>query len=185
MEKSKRNNWKASGKKPLISKDMPIGEVVSKWPETGSVMAEYGLHCIGCHISPFESIEAGAVAHGLAQKQIGEMLQRMNEVASRDDSAKGEGIIVSDSAAMKFRELMQKEGKEGWGLELSMEQEGCSGQGCVIDFAEKPGAGEIVLEAKGMRIFVSETDRQRANGIRIDYTEGTGGSGFRILMPKG
>lgn len=48
-----------------ITKDMPIGEVVHKYPETIPVFMQHGLMCFGCAIARFESIEQGAVAHGI------------------------------------------------------------------------------------------------------------------------
>jgi len=49
-----------------ITKDMKIGDVVEKYPETMQVFANYGLHCIGCHVAAWETIEQGAMAHGVS-----------------------------------------------------------------------------------------------------------------------
>ena len=49
-----------------ITKDMQIGEVVDKYPESAEVMLANRLHCIGCHVARWESIEQGASAHGLS-----------------------------------------------------------------------------------------------------------------------
>ncbi len=48
-----------------ITKAMPIGDVVRQHPETIEVFSKHGLHCIGCAVASFESIEEGAVAHGI------------------------------------------------------------------------------------------------------------------------
>ncbi len=57
-----------------ITKKMPITEVVEKYPETVSVFAEHGLHCIGCIAARFENIEQGAAAHGVdADKLVAEL----------------------------------------------------------------------------------------------------------------
>ena len=48
-----------------ITKEMTIEEVVSQYPETMMVFMRHGLHCVGCHVSAFESIEEGAAAHGI------------------------------------------------------------------------------------------------------------------------
>lgn len=49
----------------VITKSMSIGEVVQKHPETIPVFMQHGLHCLGCAIASFESIEQGAQAHGI------------------------------------------------------------------------------------------------------------------------
>lgn len=48
-----------------ITKDMTIEQVVSEYPETMLVFMRHGLHCVGCHVSAYESIEEGAMAHGI------------------------------------------------------------------------------------------------------------------------
>ena len=52
----------------LITKDMPIGEVVERYPEAAEVLTAYGLHCVGCHVSPFETVEQGALGHGMERQ---------------------------------------------------------------------------------------------------------------------
>ncbi|MBL7050945.1 DUF1858 domain-containing protein [Candidatus Woesearchaeota archaeon] len=62
-----------------ITKDMTLGEVITKHPESAEIMAEYGLHCIGCHVAAWESVEEGAKAHGLNDEKVKEMLDKMNK----------------------------------------------------------------------------------------------------------
>jgi hybrid cluster-associated redox disulfide protein len=48
-----------------IFKEMPIGDVVQKYPQTIEVFLRHGLMCFGCAIARFENIEQGAMAHGI------------------------------------------------------------------------------------------------------------------------
>jgi hybrid cluster-associated redox disulfide protein len=48
-----------------VTKEMSIGEVVVKWPESAGVFMAYGLFCFGCAAARYETIEQGAVAHGI------------------------------------------------------------------------------------------------------------------------
>ncbi|MFW9803689.1 MAG: DUF1858 domain-containing protein [Candidatus Thorarchaeota archaeon] len=57
-----------------ITKDMTIGEVVMKWPETAGTFMEWGLHCYGCAVARFENIEQGAQAHGIDPDKLVEAL---------------------------------------------------------------------------------------------------------------
>ena len=59
-----------------IKKDMPIGDVVTKHPETIEVFLKHGLHCIGCHVAAYESLEEGAKAHGIDAKKLLEDLNK-------------------------------------------------------------------------------------------------------------
>jgi hybrid cluster-associated redox disulfide protein len=49
----------------MITKDMGIMEIVEKYPITVEVFSRYGMHCFGCMAARFESLEQGALAHGL------------------------------------------------------------------------------------------------------------------------
>lgn len=69
--------------KEKITKKMTLGDIVSKFPGTAEVMARYGLHCIGCHVAAWESLEDGAKAHGLSDKDIKKMLKDMNELTGK------------------------------------------------------------------------------------------------------
>ncbi len=63
--------------KQKITKEMRIDEVIKKYPETVEIFVKYGFHCIGCIAASFESIEQGAMAHGIT---VEELLEDLNEV---------------------------------------------------------------------------------------------------------
>ncbi len=48
-----------------VTKEMSIGEVVMKWPESAGIFLQHGLHCYGCAAARYETIEQGATAHGV------------------------------------------------------------------------------------------------------------------------
>ena len=48
-----------------VNKEMSIAEVVMKWPESAGAFMEAGLHCYGCAAARYETIEQGAMAHGV------------------------------------------------------------------------------------------------------------------------
>ncbi len=63
-----------------ITKEDTIEEVVGKYPETMMVFMKHGLHCVGCHVSAFESIEEGAMAHGIS---VDALVSDLNRIASK------------------------------------------------------------------------------------------------------
>jgi hybrid cluster-associated redox disulfide protein len=63
-----------------VKKDANLADVVFKYPDVAEVLMDYGLHCVGCIASSFDTIEAGAKVHGLSDSEIDEMLERINEV---------------------------------------------------------------------------------------------------------
>ena len=63
----------------MITKDTTIEEVVNQYPETTMVFMKHSLHCVGCHVSEFESIEEGAMAHGI---NVDALVDDLNKVIS-------------------------------------------------------------------------------------------------------
>jgi len=62
-----------------ITKEMTIEEVVTQYPETMMVFMRHGLHCVGCHVSAYESIEEGALAHGI---NVDALVSDLNKVTA-------------------------------------------------------------------------------------------------------
>lgn len=61
-----------------ITKDMGIMSAVDNYPETIEVFQQFGMHCFGCMAARFESIEEGALAHGI---DVDELMKALNEAA--------------------------------------------------------------------------------------------------------
>lgn len=84
-----------------ITKEMTLGEVVQAYPETVHIMFKYGLHCIGCHVAAWETIEQGMQAHGNAPEQIEKMVLEMNEAVGEREKASMAGIASARKAPAK------------------------------------------------------------------------------------
>jgi len=65
--------------KNTVDKSMILGDIVKKYPKAAVIMMEYGLHCIGCHVASWESIEQGASGHGLDSDEIDRMVDDINK----------------------------------------------------------------------------------------------------------
>ncbi len=64
-----------------ITKEMGIIEVVQKWPDTARVLMESGMGCLGCAAAHFETIEQGALAHGI---DVDALIEAMNQVVPQE-----------------------------------------------------------------------------------------------------
>jgi hybrid cluster-associated redox disulfide protein len=54
----------------MITKEMPITDIVMNFPEVVPVFREYGLGCIGCMAARFENLDQGAQVHGIDIEQL-------------------------------------------------------------------------------------------------------------------
>lgn len=68
-----------------ITKDMAIGDVVYKHPETIEVFMNHGLHCVGCAVAQFENIEQGCKAHGI---DADELVKDLNDALEKTEKQK-------------------------------------------------------------------------------------------------
>lgn len=48
-----------------VTRDMGIQDTVDRYPQLVPVFFKHGLGCLGCAAARFESIEQGAMAHGI------------------------------------------------------------------------------------------------------------------------
>ncbi len=62
-----------------IKKNDKIEDIVEQYPETMMVFMKHGLHCVGCHVSAFESIEEGAMVHGI---NVDALVDDLNRIVS-------------------------------------------------------------------------------------------------------
>lgn len=54
----------------MISKKMLISDIVEKYPFVIQPLMMAGMGCIGCSVSVAESLEDGALAHGLDPDEL-------------------------------------------------------------------------------------------------------------------
>ncbi len=62
-----------------ITKDMTIADIISANPKAAEVFEKYGLHCAHCELGKVETLEEGAKGHGLTEKEVEEMVERINK----------------------------------------------------------------------------------------------------------
>lgn len=53
-----------------ITKKMSFAEILKKNPNSAEILFNNGMHCIGCAMAMTESLEQGAMAHGLDADKI-------------------------------------------------------------------------------------------------------------------
>jgi hybrid cluster-associated redox disulfide protein len=65
---------------------MSFGEVLRKYPQTVKTFFSFGMHCFGCAIAENETIEQGALAHGVSPD---ELVEELNKVVAEKAKEKG------------------------------------------------------------------------------------------------
>ena len=194
----------------LIQENMTIGEVVEKYPKAAEIMTRYGLHCVGCHVSPLETVKQGALGHGMPKEIFRKMMKEVNEFATNgskqeideelkelkeriiQDKMKEVGykqkmvrdiLSLTDTAIKKVKSLIQNE--EGVNaLRVQVVSGGCSGFSYDLSFVEKGQKDDIEMDAKGLKVYIAKKSIPKLQGVRIDFVDGLQGSGFKIDNPN-
>jgi len=72
----KKTKTKITNKKQKITKKMNFSEIMEKYPEATEVLFESGMHCIGCPMAMQETLEQGAIVHGINPDEIVEKINK-------------------------------------------------------------------------------------------------------------
>ncbi|MGV8151191.1 MAG: DUF1858 domain-containing protein [Candidatus Woesearchaeota archaeon] len=68
-----------------ISKDMIIAEIVDKHPYLAEYIMDYGVHCVGCGVSSFETLEEGFTGHGISEEEVDTIIDELNKVIEENE----------------------------------------------------------------------------------------------------
>ena len=184
-----KNNESTAEEQNLISQDMIIQEILTRFPGKSEMLAQEmvneGLHCVGCGASTFETLAAGMLGHGKTPKEVSSLVERLNAVLK--EPVELDKISITERAAAHFLKVLDDQGKQGWSLRIFEAPGQCGDFQYELDFSEKADLDkDMVFSTEfGFDIHVMKTQLQRLLGSRIDYIEGgLTGSGFKVSNPN-
>ena len=68
-----------------IDPQININDLITEFPELAEVLTwEYGLHCVNCIISEYDTLKQGAAIHGIEGKDFDDMLAHLEEVINEE-----------------------------------------------------------------------------------------------------
>jgi iron-sulfur cluster assembly accessory protein len=94
-------------------------------------------------------------------------------------------ITLTDTAAIKVKELLDAEGAEELALRVAVRPGGCSGFSYEMFFD-----GDIAADDQqatyldGVKVVVDQASAQLLEGATLDYKDGLNQSGFAITNPN-
>jgi iron-sulfur cluster assembly accessory protein len=169
-----------------IHRQMTIEQILSMFPFKAQKLSQEitnaGLHCVGCHAATWETLEAGMYGHGMSDEAIDRLVGRLNTLLEEEIDATT--ITITPRAAKKYLEILEEEGKQGWGLRFAERMAGCNGFEYVLDYSEKAKSDDTVFESLGIKIHIANNMVSRLLGSEIDFVDGLQGSGFKISNPN-
>ena len=67
--------------KQKIKKEMNFNEIMRNFPNVTEILLGKGMHCIGCPMAMQETLEEGALAHGL---DVEVLVKELNDKINRE-----------------------------------------------------------------------------------------------------
>lgn len=172
--------------KQKIHREMTIEDIFYCHPQKSQKLAQeltnIGLSCVGCSAASFETIESGLMSHGMGDKEIDALIERLNKII--DEKVDLTKVSITEIAAKKFLQICEGEGKAGYHLYLSEKAAGCSGFEYVLDFAKEIKDKDIAFTEHGVSVLINKNQEERLLGCEIDFVDGLQGAGFKVSNPN-
>lgn len=164
---------------------MTIYEVLEKHPEAAEIMQQFGLYCVGCSMSAFETLEQGVLGHGMPKKTLNELLKVLNDDYEKfQKTVAKKGVYLTDRAAVKIVVLSKAENRKIHALRVQMERK----KDEIIyamDFANKPKKDDHIIDfPHKVQLFIDPKSFEILKGSTIDYVMNYEAEGFKIDNPN-
>ncbi len=94
-------------------------------------------------------------------------------------------VTMTETAAKKVAELRLEEGKPEWGLRIRVVGGGCSGMSYELGWEDEQAAGDNVVEASGIKVYIDQMSAPYLTGSGIDFVgNNVLGAGLAIKNPN-
>ena len=135
-----------------LSPQTNIRELVQALPIAEAVLTKFGLHCAGCGVNKYETIEAGAKAHGLRVEPILAALEdakrtgTVPQIAEADRTAqrRAPGAFTRRAAFKHVVPVMSGKGGVGKSLVTSLLAVGLRGQNLKVGILDADITGPSI-----------------------------------------
>jgi hybrid cluster-associated redox disulfide protein len=163
---AKKSNSNPGSVGGSVKKTDVLGEVIDKYPEVAPILGQAGLHCIGCHVSAYESIVDGCLAHGMSEKDVDELVKKANKRISEYN--KLPQLIFTQKAVLELEKRLGK----GSGRKKFIRLVQNFGE-FDFDAVESKETDEFVVEAvageKKVSVLLLPRIERMLRGVRVDF----------------
>jgi iron-sulfur cluster assembly protein len=93
-------------------------------------------------------------------------------------------LKVSESASVKVRSLLQRQGRSDGVLRVAVIGGGCSGLQYKLDLQDAPANRDILVESGGIRVVVDPKTAIYVTGSQLEYADKLEDGGFKVNNPN-
>jgi iron-sulfur cluster assembly accessory protein len=100
------------------------------------------------------------------------------------DQTERSGVILTDTAATKVKNLLEQEGRDDLRLRVAVQPGGCSGLRYQLFFDERALDGDVVNDFGGVDVVTDRMSAPYLGGAVIDFVDTIEKQGFTIDNPN-
>ena len=93
-------------------------------------------------------------------------------------------LKVSESASVKVKSLLQRQGRSDGVLRVAVIGGGCSGLQYKLDLQDAPANRDILVESGGIRVVVDPKTAIYVTGSQLEYADNLEDGGFKVNNPN-
>tara|TARA_B100001540_G_C15281435_1_gene406083 strand:- start:123 stop:512 length:390 start_codon:yes stop_codon:yes gene_type:complete len=93
-------------------------------------------------------------------------------------------LKVSESASVKVKSLLQRQGRSEGVLRVAVIGGGCSGLQYKLDLQDAPANRDILVESGGIRVVVDPKTAIYVTGSQLEYGDKLEDGGFKVNNPN-
>jgi iron-sulfur cluster assembly accessory protein len=95
-----------------------------------------------------------------------------------------DSVVLSDTAAVKVKHLLEQEGRDDLALRIAVQPGGCSGLRYQLFFDERTLEGDTFVDFGGVKVVVDRMSVPYLSGATIDFVDTIEKQGFTIDNPN-
>ena len=93
-------------------------------------------------------------------------------------------ISLSESAAIRIKEIMSTAEKNSKGIRIGVKSGGCAGMSYVMEYIKDSNPNDEVIEDKGVQVFIDPAAVIYLIGTEMDYKKDDFSSSFTFKNPN-
>ncbi|MBS2963459.1 iron-sulfur cluster insertion protein ErpA [Actinocrinis puniceicyclus] len=101
-----------------------------------------------------------------------------------DTTTTQDGIILTETAATKVKNLLDQEGRDDLSLRVQVQPGGCSGLRYQLFFDDRALDGDVVSDFGGVKVVTDRMSAPYLVGATVDFVDTIEKQGFTIDNPN-
>jgi hypothetical protein len=68
----------------VVTKFDRVNIIMEESPRAAELLAEYGIHCVGCFFGENDTLQDGGPIHGMSAEEVDEMIEEINQELEKE-----------------------------------------------------------------------------------------------------